>query len=195
MEDEVEEGWEHLLHVEGDKKCNKMLVEYLKTRRHTWENNMKVKVLNVPPFSVRPSLCTIMYEYVRICTNVYALGLPSSRTVGSSEPGDRLCVLVVRVPGYTIRYTGFDSGGYQIFWELLSLERGPLSLVSITEELLEWKSSGSGPRKIEIKGHGVPLRWPRYTLYPRKLALTSPTSGGRSVGIFCLLTKATENLV
>jgi hypothetical protein len=25
-----------------------------------------------------------------------------------------------------------------------SLERGPLSLVSITEELLEWKSSGSG---------------------------------------------------
>jgi hypothetical protein len=26
----------------------------------------------------------------------------------------------------------------------VGLERGPLSLVSITEELLEWKSSGSG---------------------------------------------------
>jgi hypothetical protein len=28
---------------------------------------------------------------------------------------------------------------YQIFWEVLSLERGPLSLVRIIEELLEWK--------------------------------------------------------
>jgi hypothetical protein len=39
-------------------------------------------------------------------------------------------------------------------------------------------------------GGGVPLRWPRDTLYPQKLALTSPKSGGRSVGILCLLTKA-----
>jgi hypothetical protein len=30
------------------------------------------------------------------------------------------------------------------------------------------------------------------TLYPQKLALTSPTSGGRSVGIVCLRTRATE---
>jgi hypothetical protein len=29
-------------------------------------------------------------------------------------------------------------------------------------------------------------------LYPQKLALTSPTSGGRSVGIVRLRTKATE---
>jgi hypothetical protein len=36
------------------------------------------------------------------------------------------------------------------------------------------------------------LRWPRNTLYPQKLALTSPTSGGRSVGIVRLRTKATE---
>jgi hypothetical protein len=27
------------------------------------------------------------------------------------------------------------------------------------------------------------LRWPRGTLYPQKLALASPTRGGRSVGI------------
>jgi hypothetical protein len=27
----------------------------------------------------------------------------------------------------------------------VGLERGPLSLVSIIEKLLEWKSSGSGP--------------------------------------------------
>jgi hypothetical protein len=30
------------------------------------------------------------------------------------------------------------------------------------------------------------------TLYPQKLALTSPTSGGRSVGIVRLRTKAKE---
>jgi hypothetical protein len=33
----------------------------------------------------------------------------------------------------------FDSQSYQIFWEVVVLERGPLSLVRITEELLEWK--------------------------------------------------------
>jgi hypothetical protein len=37
-------------------------------------------------------------------------------------------------------------------------------------------------KKTEINGHGDPLLWPRDTLYPQKLALTSPTSGGRSVG-------------
>jgi hypothetical protein len=36
------------------------------------------------------------------------------------------------------------------------------------------------------------LRWPRDTLYPQKLALTSPTSGGRSVGIVRLRTKGHE---
>jgi hypothetical protein len=55
--------------------------------------------------------------------------------------GARPCVLVVRVPGYRSRDPGFDSRRYQIFWEVAGLE---LSLVRITEELLEWKSSGSG---------------------------------------------------
>jgi hypothetical protein len=50
---------------------------------------------------------------------------------------DRLCGLVVRVPG-------FDSWRYEIFWEVVGLERGPLSRVRIIEELLEWESSGSG---------------------------------------------------
>jgi hypothetical protein len=38
---------------------------------------------------------------------------------------------------------GFDSRRYQIFWEAVGLERGPLSLVSTTEELLGRKSNGS----------------------------------------------------
>jgi hypothetical protein len=52
--------------------------------------------------------------------------------------------LVVTVPGYRSRDSGFDCRRYQIFWEVVGLELGPLSLVRIIEELLEWKSSGSG---------------------------------------------------
>jgi hypothetical protein len=54
----------------------------------------------------------------------------------------------------------------------VGLERGPLSLISTIEELLGRKSSGSGLENRD----------------------SSPTSGGRSVGIVCLRTKATEFL-
>jgi hypothetical protein len=42
-----------------------------------------------------------------------------------------------------IQRSGFDSRRYQILREVVSLERGPLSLVSTIEELFERKSSGS----------------------------------------------------
>jgi hypothetical protein len=57
---------------------------------------------------------------------------------------DLVCGLMVRVPGYISRGPEFDSRRYQIFWKIVGLERGPLSLVRIIEELLERKSSGSG---------------------------------------------------
>ena len=50
---------------------------------------------------------------------------------------DRLCGLVVSVSGYRYRGPGFDSRRYQIFWVVVGLERGPLSLVRSIEELLE----------------------------------------------------------
>jgi hypothetical protein len=87
--------------------------------------------------------------------------------------------------------SGFDSRRYQIFWEVVGLEQGPLSLVSTTEELLERKSSGSGLESREYCRRD-PSRRPHGTLYPKKLALTSPTSGGRSVGIVRSRTQATE---
>jgi hypothetical protein len=73
----------------------------------------------------------------------------------------------------------------------VGLERGPLNLVSTTEELLDRKSSGSGLENREY-GRRDPLRSPRNTLYPQKLVLTSLTSGSRSVGIVRSRTKATE---
>jgi hypothetical protein len=73
----------------------------------------------------------------------------------------------------------------------VGLERRPLSLVSTIEELLGRKNSGSGLENREY-GHGDSSRWPRGTPYPQKLALTSPISGGRSVGIIRSRTQATE---
>jgi hypothetical protein len=73
----------------------------------------------------------------------------------------------------------------------VGLERGPLSLVSTIEELLERKNGGSG---LEIENTSVGIRRADHVtpLYPQKLALTSPTSGGGSVGIIRSRTKSTE---
>jgi hypothetical protein len=46
---------------------------------------------------------------------------------------DRLCGLVVRVPGYRSRCHGYLSQLYEVFCEVVGLERGALSLVKITE--------------------------------------------------------------
>jgi hypothetical protein len=98
---------------------------------------------------------------------------------------------VVKSSWLQIQGSGFNSLRYQIFWEVVGLERGPLSLVSTIEELLEGKSSGSGLESREY-GHRNPSRWPRGTLYQQKLAQTSPTSGGRSVSIVRSQTQTTE---
>jgi hypothetical protein len=50
-----------------------------------------------------------------------------------------------------IQRSGFDSRRCQIFWEVFGLERGPLSLGSTIEELLERKSSGFG---LESREYG-----------------------------------------
>jgi hypothetical protein len=66
----------------------------------------------------------------------------------------------------------------------VGLGRGPLSLMRIIKELLEWKGSGSGQENRINRSVALTT-----TLYPQKLALTSPTSGGRSVDIVRLRTK------
>jgi hypothetical protein len=73
----------------------------------------------------------------------------------------------------------------------VGLERGPLSLLSTIEELLERKRSCSS---LEIREYGRrdSSHWPRGTLYPQKLVLTPLTRDGRSVGIIHSRTRATE---
>jgi hypothetical protein len=94
-------------------------------------------------------------------------------------------------PWLQVKRCGFDSRGYHIFWEVVGLERGPLSLVSTIEELLERKNSSSGLESRQY-GRRDQSRWPHGTLYPQKLALTSATSGGSSVGLVRSRTQAKE---
>jgi hypothetical protein len=120
--------------------------------------------------------------------------LKSDHTLNSVfKVQDCLCGLVVRVPGYRSRGPEFDSWRYHIFWEVVVLEHGPLKLVSTIEELHERNRSSSG---LEIReyGCGDSLHWPCDTVYPQKLALTSPTSGVRWIIIIRSRAKAMEFL-
>jgi hypothetical protein len=63
------------------------------------------------------------------------------------------CGPMMRVSGCRSRGPGYDSRRYQIFWEAVGLERGPLNLLSTIEELRGRKSSGSG---LKSREYGLP---------------------------------------
>jgi hypothetical protein len=93
---------------------------------------------------------------------------------------DRLCGLVVRVLSY--RSGGPDSIPGTIRKKVASLERGALSLVNTTEELLDrkiaapvYKTENTAVR-IRHADHVAPS-------IRKKLTITSPTSGDPSVCI------------
>jgi hypothetical protein len=81
-----------------------------------------------------------------------------------------------------IQRSRFDSRHYHVAREVVGQDWGPFSLVSKIEELLERKSSSSGLDHWEYSRRDL-LRWSCGTLDPQKLALTSPTNSGCSVGI------------
>jgi hypothetical protein len=84
---------------------------------------------------------------------------------------NRLCDLVVTVPGYRtipnfLRSSGSGRGSTQprdYNWGAT------------------WKKSNCSGLEIREYGRRDPSRWPQGTLYPQILALTLPTRGGRSL--------------
>jgi hypothetical protein len=90
--------------------------------------------------------------------------------------------LVVRVPHYRSTDSGFDSPRYHIFSEVVVLKRGSLSLVRITEEHLNEKFAAAFYKTETNADYTTPF-------YSQKLAVTSSTSGARSVGKFRLRTE------
>jgi hypothetical protein len=74
----------------------------------------------------------------------------------------------------------------------VGLDRGPLSLMSTIEELLERKSNGSGLENQDYDRWGSAALTTQHPSIRKKLVLTSPTSCGRSVGIVRSRTQATE---
>jgi hypothetical protein len=95
---------------------------------------------------------------------------------------DRLCSLVVRLPGYRHPEVRIQFPALPDFLRSSVSATGCTQPLTTTTELLGRKSSVSGLDNLEY-GRRDPSQWPRDTLYQKKLALTSLTSGVRSVGI------------
>jgi hypothetical protein len=105
---------------------------------------------------------------------------------------DSLCGLVVESSWLQIQRSRVRFPALPDFLICSGSGTGPLSLVRITEELLERKSSDSGPRKSRLTAAEIRCADHATPSILKKLALTSPTSGGHSVGIVRFRIEATE---
>jgi hypothetical protein len=105
--------------------------------------------------------------FTPFCHKIHLYNLYKNSTILNKITNLYLGDLVVRVPGYRSRGLGFNSRRHQIFWEVVGLERGPLSLVRITGEVLGWKVVAP--------------------VYPQESVLTSPVA---AVSIVRLWTKS-----
>ena len=108
-----------------------LALSYLNTKKFCNYENMGP----VPKPQTRFALTSNLFWYnlLRLCN----LCVPTSDQWIKCKRKRVLLSVLVRVSGYRYRGLGFDSRRYQIFWVVVGLERGPLSLVRSIEELLE----------------------------------------------------------
>jgi hypothetical protein len=88
-----------------------------------------------------------------------------------------------------IRRPGFDSRHYQ------KKSSGSGTRSTQPREYnwgATWKKSSGSCLENRENDRRDPSRWPRGTVYPQKLTITSPTGGGRSVGIVRSRTQTIE---
>jgi hypothetical protein len=95
-----------------------------------------------------------------------------------------------------VRVLGYRSGGQRSIpgttrKNVVGLERGPLNLVSTTEELLDRKVAAP---VYKAENTAIGIRHADYVApsIRKKLAITTPTSGGRSVGVVRSRTQTME---
>jgi hypothetical protein len=97
----------------------------------------------------------------KVCHDVHSA---SRNQLKVYQSNDRVCGLVVTVPAYRSRGRGLDTRHYQIFWDVVVLERGPLILVRTY-----WnKKIALSIEETDINGRKYLLRWPHDNLYPQK---------------------------
>jgi hypothetical protein len=86
------------------------------------------------------------YKYFPVKANFFCLPLVAETGNNSSldlvrertKPTEEPPLVSLSKFQATDNRAGFNSRRYQILWEVMGLERGPLSLVSTTEDLTEW---------------------------------------------------------